>query len=296
MIVYDVTLHDYFDQLMRDDLRIRSLIARCERPMKELIARYGLAGKKILSIGAGEGHEEYWFTQAGCVVTLNDIVSHTQPYLRSARKGQDRYVVADAREFLSKTDELFDAIYVSSFSPDEERRDQIQEEFKLCRSEHERYHQVTWPLGPEPYHPVLVAAFSRLRSGGLSIFQHYRGGVSLESNPHYIGAVTKQFQRCGVHVLELHHFRASSQNLLLTARKGSAFGARLRGKMLDFRPPITCFHGRYEDMSVSHDVVRLRPPLSKANVDGVRGESRSRSGSAGDVSRPVRRWPPASSP
>src|SRR5689334_12153240 len=89
---YRIRIGDFFDRRAESgDDAFGRLIARCEEPIKQLIARYDLAGKSVLSIGAGEGFEEVWFARAGCPLTLIDINPSIGAFcasLRTARHEQ----------------------------------------------------------------------------------------------------------------------------------------------------------------------------------------------------------------
>ena len=230
-------------------------IGLCEDAMTGLIARYGLEGAEILSLGAGESFEEFWFQKCGARLTLNDIELKVDP---------DRCVGAGLSFLLGPAeDELqnlkspgFDLLYVSSFHPDEIRRDQIQADFIARRTAEQAYHHVTWPENAQPYLSTLMTAVEKVKKGGLIIFQHYRGGVSIDSNPHYVDAVRKQIRAAGAEVLEIYTFKRSTPHLLVVARKGGRMGGWAKSRSLRKRPEISTFHGRYGDKSISTEVVK----------------------------------------
>lgn len=232
--------------------------------MNGLIERYSLFKKSILSLGSGTAFEEYWFHQAGCKLVLNDLdipTHNIEKYLITLpQAGATDFVfwIDDADNALTELPAAqFDALYVSSFHPDEIRREQIQEEFKARRSADEAYRNVTWPSDALPYSNTLVSAISKVKAGGIAIFQHYRGGVYVDSNPHYIDAIRSQFREHGAELLETYAFRKSPPHMLAVAYKGTAYEAQeYAQEVLSSRPEIQTFHGRYPDESIKTDVVK----------------------------------------
>ena len=228
----------------------------CRDAMLGLIERYQLAGKSVLSLGCGESFEEFWFHDNGCSLTLNDIDLHFDP--EGCQGTGLIFYHGDAGAALADIEDgQFDLLYVSSFHPDEIRREEIQAEFATRRSPEQAYHHVTWPEDEMPYHETLHAALSKVRDGGLAIFQHYRGGVYIDSNPHYLDAIEKQFQSMGVRLLEVYVFRRSTAHLLVVGYKGDAAPALELSKALKARPEIKTFHGRYGDKDISTDVLNV---------------------------------------
>lgn len=183
--------------------------------------------------------------------------------LRSRVVGKDplasiRWIFEDAGEWVAKNPgPEFDILYVSSFHPDEIRREDIQADFKERRNSDEAYHHITWPRGEKPYHDMIVNAFGKVHDDGLIILQHYRGGVYVKENPHYLDDVVKQFSAHGVTLLEVYCFRQSTAHLLIAAYKGERKSALAFQRSLKSRPPINSFHGRYGDDSVRNDVVNV---------------------------------------
>lgn len=230
-------------------------VSLCEEAMNNLIERYHLAGKSVFSLGSGHSFEEFWLHKAGCALTLNDI-----DLLVSAEdchgSGLTFYHgdAGDAVEAMD--DEQFDIVYGSGFHPDEIRRENIQAEFAPTRSDYDHLNYITWPAHELPYSETMANALAKVKDGGLVIFQHYRGGVCIDYNPHYVEAIRRQFRAAGVQLLEIYTFRRSTAHILVVGFKGSESQARAFGISQRERSELTMFHGRYPDQEISTDVLK----------------------------------------
>lgn len=273
MSTYQVKGSDYFEGLPRG-VRFSSSetwtgtaenILRCSEPIRQLVSRFGLVGKTVLSLGAGTGFEEATMYRLGCRVILNDLdVPHhgIEPYLRSLTSspgGDLTFHIEDAAQTISRYENEIDVLYVSSFHPDEMRRADIQEEH-LSRRFPPRTRQilsrvvrrlpvVSWPTDADPYCPLLMDALSTVRSEGLVIFQHYCSGVNFKKDPHYLGALGRQLAQNGCVLLEAYCYRSNPSIQLIVGRKAS--GRAVNG------PPSTMFHGRYPDQTRSRNISRI---------------------------------------
>lgn len=246
---------DYAARRMADDTYFHTNCALCERPITNLVERYGLAGKSVLSIGAGDGFEEYWMARAGCRLTLVDIATGAPTYF--AKPGADRYFVSDADTFISSAAETFDVVYASSFHPDEIRRGEVQRNFQHRSGTLSRVIFGTWPPGTEPYSATLVNAFRLAKPGGLLIFQHYYGSPCPIESPFYLSAVAAQFRAYGAELVEAHTTRKPSNLLHIVAgRFDRAAAKRMRPAL---SAPLRSFHGRYPDRAVTADPMRCYP-------------------------------------
>jgi hypothetical protein len=233
-------------------------ISLCERPIRELCARYDIKGKTVLSLGAGDAFEEYWMAVSDNRLTLVDITDPVAEYeaALSSEVQNDRYIVGDAGEFVDGCEETFDILYISSLHPDEIRREELQADFVKTRTFMQAVNHRTWKAGTEAYHPIIERALRLVKSDGLIILQHYRGGLDIRFNPDYVADLERQFGRHGVRVVELHHFRASPAHLLVTARLCDRHSLSRFRVWLMGCPEITIFHGRY-DNDINKDVVRI---------------------------------------
>jgi hypothetical protein len=256
-------------------------MALCKKPIEQICNRYQLRGKHVLSLGTGDGFEECWMAPANrlTMVDISDSVAAFKEAARGTGTPADRYFVADAHDFIGQCQETFEVLYVSSFHPDELRREAIQTDFRKMRSPDEADNYITWKAGTPAYHHIIEDALDLVKPDGLIILQHYRGGIDITANPQYVDDIVWQFARHGVHLVELHHFRESPMHLLVTARRCSKAGIQQFRSWLKGRPPITTFHGRY-DNPLNQDILRIEEPV---------GTSQAR---AGARSRPTlhRRW------
>ena len=105
----------------------------------------------------------------------------------------------------------------------------------------------------------------------MAIFQHYKGGVSVDRNPHYIDAVRSQFREHGAELIETYTFRRSPSHMLAVAFIGRVSEAQEYARqVLSSRLKIQTFHGRYPDESIKTDVLKtfdiLNPAVNPASV------------------------------
>jgi hypothetical protein len=255
---YLFEMRSYASARMARDAKFRHNVEVCRPPIRQIQERFDLRVKNILSIGAGDCFEEYWLSPANNItaVDINDSLREFAAGSKGVGWPGDRYIVQDAAEFVEECNETFDLVYISSFAPDEYRREELQAEFVKQRSEEEAYNYITWRAGTKPYHPIIESALRLVKQNGLIILQHYRGGVDVVTNPHYLRDIAIQFGTYGVRLIEAYHFRASPQHLLVVATKRDQDGAGKYGNWLKHRTKITTFHGRY-DTDINKDVVQL---------------------------------------
>jgi spermidine synthase len=94
---------------MEYDASFRHFIELCRTPMEQLQQRFDLRAKNILSIGAGDCFEEYWWSQANRITAV-DISDCLREHLALPVRGRtnDRYFVEDAAMFVDECKETFD--------------------------------------------------------------------------------------------------------------------------------------------------------------------------------------------
>jgi len=249
---------DFPDFFGRGLLRDR---AKCRRSIEQLTSRYGLQGKSVLSIGAGQGYEEYWLHRAGCSITIVDIDEyksiepclaawHAQP----SSSTEMTYVIGDALQYLRERDTQFDVVYFSGFTPEEARRGEVQSRYAgpLPRRAQLQLAKLlggsapTWPNDADPFGPYETEAMrNRVRPGGLFISQIYYRGVPLQQNPHYLDRIQEQLRSLGLVLLTYYTFPYPYTDVgLAVAFKGSDDDARDYRAAIDSRPELTTFHGR----------------------------------------------------
>ncbi|OQW50458.1 MAG: hypothetical protein A4S09_01300 [Proteobacteria bacterium SG_bin7] len=268
---YSLNQDDFFKGVLdgRPESSVpREMALKCRQSMQGIVNRYQLKEKTVLSLGCGNSFEEFWFHDAGCTLALNDLDSPLKfgsnelSLVAQATTSQPKnlsFFVGDASTLIlgEYLNQIFDCIYVSSFHPDEIRRETIQENFKLARGQWEDINQISWPGNEKPYLEILLQASKFVRPSGLLIFQHYRGGVDISRNHHYLDCVQKQFSDHGITLLEAYCFRRSPQNLLIVGLKGNSSDAVAFRQKLSSSDEIKEFHGRYPDDLVRKDVRKV---------------------------------------
>jgi hypothetical protein len=198
--------------------------------MQELVERYGIVGKSLLSVGAKFGEEERRLVLAGNDVLMIDIDEDGSLLERMQSLPEGRglsYWIGDAADLAGALGS-YDVIYFSGFTPDEERRQKIYRD-NLAAGR-------AWLTTDEPFHPVVMGYTEKLKAGGLLLVQSYYGGVDAAYEPHYLGACQLQLHRAGLSLLEVHRFKHSRGVMLYTAVKATPQHASVL--------PISAFHGR----------------------------------------------------
>jgi len=203
---------------------------RIDACMKEVIARYAITGKSVLSVGAGAAFEEKHFALAGNELLLIDIDESGSilPQLdKMPAKPGLSYWIGDAAEF-EKGLGTYDVLYYSGFTPDELRRGSIVQ----ANAEEGR----TWSVDDDPFHPVVMGYTSAIKDGGLLLIQSYCGGIDTDYNASYLAACQRQLASHDLHLVEIHRFKETHGVMLYAATKGR--------RQLPPGEPIAQFHGR----------------------------------------------------
>jgi hypothetical protein len=204
---------------------------RADVCMRELVERYGIVGKSVLSVGAGFAEEERRLVLAGNDVLMIDLdVAGGSLRERLATLPEGRglsYWIGDAADLVSALGS-YDIMYFSGFTPDEYHHQQINRDNAAAGR--------PWLTTDEPFHPVVMSYTEKLKAGGLLIVQSFNGGVDTAYEPHYLGACQLQLHRAGLSLLEVHRFKYSRGIMLYTAVKGAPQRASVR--------PLSAFHGR----------------------------------------------------
>lgn len=207
--------------------------------MEELIDRYRITGKSILSVGAGEAFEEKYFVLAGNDLTLIDI-DEGGTLRRNLPKYPSRpgltYLIDNAANLMAEVGPQ-DVVYFSGFTPNETRRSE------LVRQNGE----TLWKIEQDPFHPVVMEYTDKLRPGGLLIVQSYCGGIDARHNADYVTACIIQLGKHDLHLMEVHRFRPSVGIMLDCAVKAEQRTAP--------DAPIASFHGR----AAPEEVERIYP-------------------------------------
>jgi SAM-dependent methyltransferase len=205
-------------------------IPRIDACMQELIARYNIADKSVLSVGAGLAREERQFALAGNDLLLVDV-DESDKLLPQLQRMPERpglsYWIGDAAEFVPNLG-TYDVIYFSSFTPDEFRREaMVREQVRQGKR---------WDLSDDPFHPVMMEYTNALKTGGLFLIQSYCGGIDADANPDYLAACERQLRCQELHLVEVHRFQKTYGIMLYTAFKGKHMRAPTER--------LSQFHGR----------------------------------------------------
>lgn len=230
MHVYRVDYGGFFDFSDSPDIRpyFDRNHALSHEPMTQLIKRYGLQKKTVLSVGASFGYQEYCFYENGCALTLCDMDegSTIEPRLKTLKAGDLAYALGDVRELDAGK---FDAVFFSGFTPNELRN---RHQGKLQRF-------LGKPIWHDaPFHDIVIDAVDKsLAKDGLFIFQSYASDVDA-SKPEYVSAVKRQLAPLGIGLVDLYYYETRPHVHLIIAARGKA--PELQSG------EITAFHGRGE--------------------------------------------------
>ena len=238
-------------------------------PIQQLVQKYQVKNKKILSIGPAVGSEEYWFWENGNLLTFIDIDqgSVIEPFLKVLpQKTSDclTYYIGNAYDYGdNKTCERFNIVYCSSFAPDELRRRDIlkgHSKFNLnilivrvIRKLMKvlgikKYIRVeNWPKKENPILDLIINYVDEyLEMGGLFIQQEYAYPIDFRSNPHAIVLIKRQLEKIGVQLLRIYSFKEKYLSNLIIGYRGTREEALAYLETIKSIPDINIFHGRSE--------------------------------------------------
>jgi hypothetical protein len=212
---------------------------RVEDCIAQLVRRYGLVGKTILSVGAGAAHEEFFLHRAGNTLILVDIDEGgiIEPRLANMPKGDMCYIIGDAGR---ANVPAYDVAYFSSFTPDELRRAAIMHPTSGPRPPE-------WPADVPPFHPTIGRFARKLQNDGLLIIQSYAGSLDVLANPAYVPACSQQLADWNLRLTEVYRFTEVPGVMLYVAHGP-------RGRIEHEESPLTSFHGRSE---LGHRIERM---------------------------------------
>lgn len=215
-----------------------AVIEDCAR---QLVDRYEIRGRSILSLGGGAAAEEYYLARhGGNQLTVIDIDEHGMiaPTLEKLPPGPLTYIIGDAQQAEITA---FDLLFMSSFTPDELRRSDIHRQRDTADYHFmlERFGGWEWPPWRDPFHPVVQDFLARLPAGGLFIAQSYCGSLDALGNRFYLPACDRQLLSLGIELLEIWRFTETVGVMLYVAQKRGGRRPRMQA-------PLTRFHGRAE--------------------------------------------------
>lgn len=258
--LYDVGFKDFYQHF---DQEI------CEKEIENLVKRYNVYNKDILSIGSGTAHEEYWF----CIKGKNNLIlfdidesGAIEPALKKMKKNFAEaiprekslsYYIGDFLVFRNDFSNKFDVLYLSSFTPDELRRSRISNSYMemkkgkkgvLFLEIEKRFvpqdkKDLHWPIWHTPFHKAIYQSFQLLKKNGLVIIQSYCGGIDIKHNPNYIKKIKHTFLKHGVILLDIFHLREAPGVTLIVGFSGTAKDASKFYKE-NVQVPLDSFHGR----------------------------------------------------
>jgi hypothetical protein len=212
MAAYFVETDDLIRELSSADqgsrgwpgIDVEQRVTICEPIVDQLVERFDLTGKTLMSVGPGTAHEEVALLRKGMRrAFLFDIDEKgiIEPALRRIGKAkkEDSPIVYFIGDFVTQRPspnelESIDVLYFSGFTPDELRRVEISERHRqqtdpqsLSSRSQKAVTDPDWPEGVSPLHEVVLKAIDLyLADGGLFILQSFCAGFSLIRNPSYV--------------------------------------------------------------------------------------------------------------
>jgi hypothetical protein len=226
---------------------------------RQLVDRYDIQNRSILSLGGGAAAEEYYLTRFGNNrLTVIDIDEHgaIRPILETLPAGPLNYIIGDAQQVDAPE---FDLLFISGFTPDELRRSDVHrqrdtDDYQLMIERHGGWE---WPPWRDPFHPIVHQYLERLPAGGLFIAQSYCGGLDAIGNRFYLPACERQLLSLGLELLEVWRFTETVGVMLYVAQKHGGQRPRMQA-------PLTRFHGRAEKVESIERIFPNGPAVGRA--------------------------------
>jgi hypothetical protein len=257
---YTIPLNNYFGDHPKE-------IGHCKQSIYQLMNRFNIFNKNILSIGAGGALEEIWFTfEQDNNLTLFDLDEHStlEHRLLTLNIKPDQ-ILPDVQYFKYLIGDFFhpendpihdiDVVYVSSLTPVEIRRAQIIKAFRElpheAKKEVDFLHSIfgksigSWPSWKKIFDPTLLAkCLTPLTKSGLFIYQIYCGGVDCIKNKQFTQMLKREFVENGLIPLEFYTYPKLPGIMLLIGIKEDPYQAFEFYEQIKNGPQITSFHGR----------------------------------------------------
>lgn len=247
-------------------MAIEGLVERCVPVVRQLVDRFDLAGRSMLSIGPGAGYEEIAMLRCGLArAQFLDIDEHGTLAAHLAAidepSAEDAAIQYRLGDFCTEGNRLragcdrVGLLYVSSFTPDELRRAEIAGAHRRRRvARWWNRGRIAWPARTSPVHESLLTAIDRdLAEDGVFVLQSFYGGIEPLANPDYVDEWRRALAAHDVHLLEGYSLRAAAGATLWIGQKlprGGRVGVEerlaARRRTLAARPPLTRFHARAE--------------------------------------------------
>jgi len=257
MTIYKVSCAEYYKGLEQNFSFTRDR-DKVKKTMIQLIDKYNIKNKSVLSVGPGTGYEEYWFNENNCQLTFIDIdeTKSIEPYLKTVPDGKGlTYYIGDARQYLKEVEGKYDILYLSGFSPDEFRRGKIMDDqdkkHKIMRKIPIicRFVKIIWPKDENPFMDLVINSITSLKNNGLFISQSFYGVVNIPHNPHFIKLIQNQLKQAGIELIALYYFEKKPAVSLVIGYKGTTNQLEDYLHSIKGNPELTQFHGRSEIQS-----------------------------------------------
>lgn len=246
-----------------------------EPPIQQLMKKYNIYDKSIISIGAGRGYEEYWFTKDNKVTLLDNqslpLFDNDEPIdeyvtlLERPRSKDDElhYIFEDALKY--KGNEKYDVVYLSNFPPDEfykKIRANIIRQFippvfsaLFRRMNIFTYWKRTWTPFDSSIQYIIR---NYLNENGLFIVQSYYAEVP-GNFPAYTEALKDYFKENGMHLVRLYYYAFEPNKHLIVAFKGNDKEFTDYVESIKNNKDITTFFGRHQVIRYLDDKYTFPP-------------------------------------
>jgi hypothetical protein len=227
-------------------------VSNCASSMTQLIERYNIKNKKVLSLACGNGFEEYHFLQHGNSLVMSDAdlpYRTIKPWVEKCSVQHNTGVtfnIEDCKEapnrYLNQPE--FDVIYISSLHPDEVYRGRIQSNYISSNLLNYLFTFQTFP-NVDFYSEYVTPIFSVLKPGGIIIMQHYGFTVPIALNTSLIPNCSAQLKEFGLSHIETWAFKKDTGNCLNVFGKMNEANANEYVTDLNDQPEISMLNGRY---------------------------------------------------
>lgn len=238
----------------------QKLFELAKEPMNQLISRFNINSKTVLSVGSGLAFEEFWFYKSNCKLTLIDLDQHgsfsneLKKILHTKSNNTLRYITDDANNLKEYLDEKFNVVYFSGFTPNELRNRTIRWIYKkpylgrpinkILKKTNLHFESLSWPKNKKPFIDLVEKILDNsLDAGGLFIFQSYASGV-IANDEIYIDCIKKQLESIKARLLEVYCFNGYPNIHLIIALKESPNFSIQLDNIIKKNSEITKFHSR----------------------------------------------------
>lgn len=240
---FELDAETYFERVLPAEQRDVQ-----KEAMEQIIERYRLRGRSVLSLGPGLGMQEYWLHKAGCRITCLDIDEHNSltSAFDLALAGEPppnrplTYYLGDISDVQPTLPEGFETLFVSGFTPDEMWRERKMNRLgPLGRILRE------WPRDEPPLSDAVAKTIAEnLLPNGLFIKLSYYSGPNVYLSKNYLDALRRQCSKLGLALIEVLHLRKAPAVNLTVAIKADEREAARYGAVVRNAAPISVLHPR----------------------------------------------------